>query len=353
MKPNRDLARWITWAVVAVAPATTAHAVSFTGVGFLPGRSQTDARGVSADGNVVVGAAQSPSDSSSTLEGFVWRRGFGIVGLGSLEPDTTSAANDVSRDGSVIVGGSAGLAFRWTAATGMVGISSGIPSSATEISGDGLVIVGNTQDVQGAFRWTASGGLVRLPAGTGLATSFDGSVVAGSVGGDAYRWTAASGVVPLEPPDGFGSVALAMSDDGSVIVGTSSPSLEPSPFRWTAAIGMVDLGSLGDVGLAFGGAVSADGELAFGKSDSRAFVWSSSSGMQDLRQVLATEFGLADELAGWTLFDVSDVSPDGLAMVGTGRNPEGQLEGWVAVVPEPSALALLVTGLGALIWTRR
>jgi uncharacterized membrane protein len=111
----------------------------------------------------------------------------------------------------------------------------GIDSIANSISGDGSVVVG-TAGLQ-AFRWTAAGGMVGLGTPPGdfysyaRAVNADGSIVVG--GSDRFdessetyvfqaaRWTAASGMQGLGhlPGGGLSSVALGVSDNGSVIVG--------------------------------------------------------------------------------------------------------------------------------------
>lgn len=94
-------------------------------------------------------------------------------GLGALSaPTPRSGARGVSADGSVVVGYSARTsgneAFRWTAEDGMVGLGD-FPggtffSEASGVSGDGAVVVGRGRDADDgeddAFRWTAETGLV-------------------------------------------------------------------------------------------------------------------------------------------------------------------------------------------------
>jgi probable HAF family extracellular repeat protein len=78
-----------------------------------------------------------------------------MVGLGFVPGGTKSQASGVNADGSVVVGNALDnnqnqAAFRWTAATGMVGLSTlsnprfGIFSSASGVNADGSVIVGNS-----------------------------------------------------------------------------------------------------------------------------------------------------------------------------------------------------------------
>jgi len=82
------------------------------------GVTMSDARGISADGSVVVGG--------SGGQAFRWTREEGIVGLGSLQSLYGSVATPVSTDGSLVVGGSisnSGFeAFRWTQEDGMAGL---------------------------------------------------------------------------------------------------------------------------------------------------------------------------------------------------------------------------------------
>ena len=222
-----------------------------------------------------------------------------------------SVANGVSGDGSVVVGnslfGSGYEAFRWTSAGGMVGIGKppGDHSSyARGINGDGSVVVGGSDYVVDddnlgfrAFRWTAAGGmqdLGYLPGGAiqsvALGVSADGSVIVGSSesasGYQAFRWTAAGGMQGLgDLPGGwFQSEANGASGDGSVIVGYGTAvSNNSEAFRWTSAGGIVGLGVLpGDLQSEANG-VSADGSVVVGNSNSgctdgcvgQAFRWTS------------------------------------------------------------------------------
>jgi probable HAF family extracellular repeat protein len=121
-------------------------------------------------------------------------------------------------------------------------------SWANGISGDGSTVVGasgdNTTSIirRKAFRWTEADGiqdLGDLPTGAedaeAKAANFDGSVIVGwSEGEDAignyaeaFRWTPTGGMEPLGLlfPDleiFRESRANAVSDDGSVIVGTAT-----------------------------------------------------------------------------------------------------------------------------------
>lgn len=116
--------------------------------------------GLSGDGSTVVGISY---DAQNNQQAFRWTASTGIAGMGFLpQPQTIapySAAYAANFDGSVIVGqsrsadsGSAGEAFRWTAAGGMQPLgdfaTGAFQSLAYAVSSDGTV-VGGRASVQG------------------------------------------------------------------------------------------------------------------------------------------------------------------------------------------------------------
>ena len=363
-------------AVIAViapgAPASPvpapAPAARFQGLGDLPGGEfQSLAAGVSADGSVVVGTSRSDLGD----EAFRWTRAGGLQRLGALEagPDglTQSSATGVSADGNVVVGysGRGGQvsaqfrAFRWTPAGGMQSLgvlnhpdhaddTANTYSMAHDVSADGNTIVGQSGSPFGsqeAFRWTPAEGMRGLgdmsaPSrlnSIALAVSSDGSTAVGRATGGAFRWTAAGGMqdVPL-PAHAIGpSIATEVNADGSVVAGRypyqslGEDGYYYHDFRWSAAGGSQQLPTGGIY------ALSADGSVVLGVIGNDAAIWTSAGGVQRLKDVLERQYGL--DLAGWTLNAALDLSADGTAIVGWGHNPAGQMEGWVAVVPEPTA----------------
>lgn len=160
------------------------------------------------------------------------------------------------------------------------------PSIADAVSADGSTVVGLSNSEQGfqAFRWTRGGGMA------GLGAFDDGAFLS--------------------------SQARGVSNDGSVVVGASvrpdSLNEDGSPFRWTAAGGLVYPGNLG--GDSTGGsadAVSADGSILVGTSDAadgtyHAFRWTEASGMVALPAVLNQQLARASAL-----------TPDGAIIVGS------------------------------------
>jgi probable HAF family extracellular repeat protein len=140
------LCTWLALLLLLLAGAAPVSA-QFIPLGDLPGGIfDSAASAVSADGMVAVGSSVSGS-SSPLVEAFRWTQATGMVGLGFLPGHSeTSRASDVSANGSIVVGasGDIGEAFRWTQATGMVGLGflpGGSSSIALGVSADGLVTI--------------------------------------------------------------------------------------------------------------------------------------------------------------------------------------------------------------------
>jgi len=351
----RRLALLVAPALVLIGlAAPEARSQSFTGLGVLPGGTQSAAARVSGDGSVVVG-------SSGSYRAFLWTRAGGMVDLGMLPGATTAYSTDVSDDGSVVVGtvyATEGVrAFRWTFAGGMVSL--GLPldgggdqeaynTFGTAVSGDGAVVAGFSDPVNTAFRWIDAGGMLSLGtpgAGYSIARdcNSDGTVLVGEItaglGDHAFRWTLQVGLQDLGTlPGGTISRAAGVSADGSTVVGYGNAGLAGiRAFRWTAASGMVSLGTLpGMTSYAYG--VSGDGSVVVGvlMSPNRAMMWTPSLGIVDLNTYFPS---LHLDLTGWTLTTANGVSVDGRTIVGTGTH-NGQTEAWVAQLSSPIPVPL-------------
>jgi probable HAF family extracellular repeat protein len=370
----RRLPPHICATALALSATTSLAAVpSFTPLGDLPGgETLSRAFDLSADGSVVVGLGS----SANGTEAFRWSAATGIQGLGDLPGGGfQSVAQGVSPDGQFVVGygtsASDFQAFRRGSDGVMVNLGD-LPgglvrSEANDASVGALVVVGHSSSANSgsdpsdfeAFRWTAQTGMVGLgdlPGGRfhseALAVSDDGSVVVGAgrtlsdrgtPTSTAFRWTAATGMQPLARlPDSIGDhAALDVSADGSVVVGYGANDLGYRPLRWSGA-GVQDLGQLNGLPT-LATATNADGSVVAGRAydSSDLFVWDQVSGMRSVKSIL-TAAGVLP--AGWELDDITAMSADGLTLAGWGHNPSGATEAFVLTVPEPDTGLLLLSG---------
>ncbi|GBD01341.1 hypothetical protein HRbin18_01062 [bacterium HR18] len=343
---------WLAKVVVGVVwlgSGVELQAQRLTWLGTLPGGNFSYATGVSADGSVVVGWAQS---ANGLTHAFRWTQSGGMQDLGTLG-GLMSDARGVSADGSVVVGTAWNAsvqfrAFRWTASGGMqdLGTLGGSTSEADGVSADGSVVVGVAENASGewrAFRWTASGGMQDLGTLGGSTSdaygvSADGSVVVGSATNASgerrvFRWE--GGVMQDIGPFGGGpcdriQCRYSVSADGSVVIGTRiNNNGDSRAVRWTATGGMQEIGTLGGpMSEAYG--VSADGSVVVGVAETasievRAFRWTASGGMEDLNTTFAALL-----TNGSVLAYAYAVSPDGRYIVGVGGNAAtGRLEAFL------------------------
>ena len=336
---------------------------SFTPASELPGGGfHGHSLAISGDGSTVVGSI----DTENGREAFHWNAQRGLTLLGDIPGGQHFGwAVASSHDGAIVLGNSsyktvltAGFSnaggwqpLLWSADGGMLGLDP--DAIARGMSADGSVVVGDTN--VGVFRWTATDGLdhVILRSRTHYVgandVSADGRIIVGwtnnSGRSEAYRWSAEGGLTMLGP----GSYASDISADGRVVIGRRGGAANNS--RWTEQEGWTPLGH----SQIHASGLSADGSVIVGRDTSRvqsgAYFWTPSSGIIDLREFLLAN-GVAN-VHDWNLYAGIDVSADGLTIVGSGINPNGEPEAWIATIPEPStmlltAIALLVLPLGLL-----
>jgi probable HAF family extracellular repeat protein len=282
--------------------------------------------------------------------------GARFLPLGYLdEADDFSFGQGISADGGTIAGESDNKAYRWTEAEGMVHLGvvpgGGNITGVRGISGDGNVIFGDG-GVGSYFQWTQSLGyqaLLLRPSntsfdGSAYATdpdtdiSADGTVLVGRearvFGVEAYRdspngfgGTTRQWLGDL-PGGEYGSIPLAVSANGEVVVGHSSTTADnmgtiidiSRPFYWTEGHGMIDLnawplGSASDVsakGLVVIGTGKPDFDFGPG---SEAFRWTPATGIVALPELLLDE-GIDIAAMGWTELFVGGISANGRVIVG-------------------------------------
>ena len=293
---------------------------------------------INNDGSCVVGYQD--SGFGTPFHALRWTQATGPVALGTLDPQNNSSrssfAIDTNQDCSVIVGfsdvtanGATQHAFRWTP-SGMVDLgapANGGPNSrAFGVSSAGTVIVGDADfpdpnnlisgKSRKAFRWTQAGGFQSVgelqPAGLSIATTVtgDGTVVVGQAstnsGSSAFRWVvptppAQAVMQPIGPlPGHTHAVATGVSDNGKIVVGTSSSfPLTRDNLRFNNGTG--------------------------------AFRWTQAAGLQDLRQVLIDN---GVDLTGITLVSVTGMSRDGQWIQGAATTPQTAVNQTVAFVAQ-------------------
>jgi probable HAF family extracellular repeat protein len=355
-------------ATAGLTLASSAGAQTFTGLGGLAGGTFTIGTGLSNNGAVVVGDADSAAAGGHS-HAFRWTNSGGLQDLGSIPGGDYSYAYGTSADGSVVVGyggasgtANANRAFRWSSADGMVNLgimNPGETSIASAVSDDGSVVVGKsaTPTSGRAFRWTQATGLVSLgtlPGGhysEAYGITPDGSVIVGyseisqgiQTGYRGFRWTSAGGMQSLGWLNGWDTEAWAISANGLVVVGYGgSAGGHLRATRWTTATGQVDLGILSGEVYSYAFATNHDGSIIVGGSGhgvdtggsvlspvNRAFLWTPTGGMIDLNEYLPT---LGIDLSGWVLRNAEGMTPDGRTIAGDGEH-NGIREAWIATVP--------------------
>ncbi len=217
--------------------------------------------------------------------------------------------------------------------TGLGDLQGGnVSSVATAVSAGGNVVTGYSQTDVGteAFVWNPTDGLTPLgflpgggavsnPLSQGIALSADGSSVVGTStleGGGlaAFRWSQGTGFLNIGDLPGSGTigVALGVSADGGVVVGSGLGQAGLRPFRWDEEGGMTELATLRDgSGDAF--AITPDGNRIVGVSSFEATVWDSDG----------VPVGLGDLPRGDFSSEARAVSADGSTIVGFGTSRRG------------------------------
>jgi len=180
------------------------------------------------------------------------------------------------------------------------------------INGDGSVIVGGLPSSP-SVRWardsvTQTYGIIYCAGGEASGVSHDGSVVVGSTYyGWAYRWTASGGTQNLGYiSNGWWSTAHGVSGDGSVVVGQGNIADPDHPnqeigsraYRWSSSTGMQSIGTLAQWTNSNALGVNFDGSVIVGESYNQAFRWTSGSGMVGLGFLAGQSSSLASAING-------------------------------------------------------
>lgn len=312
-------------------------------VGLLPGGTISEIRGLSQDGSVAAGMANTTGGAWRAVR---WTTSGGLASIGTLHNHSKAFA--INSDGSVVAGettvpSGATQAFRWTSTGGMTALPTlpgGVTAVAFRCSADGNTIVGyantsTTVNAFHAFRWTTTGGLQdinsSIPGAISYAYGVDwsGNVITGllrlpSTPDRLFRWTPSTGMQDLGGLPGANlSFGWAVSGTGNAITGSSQVTGDGMhAVRWTQPAGLQDLGGGGKDGRA----MNSDGTVVVGNQGSGAYIHSQFAGTLDLTQFLTVR---GANTLGWTLTQCWAISPDGTALAGIGHNALGTNRGWV------------------------
>jgi uncharacterized membrane protein len=326
----------------------------FALVGVPSGTTGNQLIAVSGDGNVFGGQLS----VSANIQAAVGTLATGLVGIGRLLPShTTSLVEALSGDGSIAVGQSTGAsteAFRWSEASGMVGLgllpgpgSNG--SVASNVSQDGTVVAGIgsfSPSRYEPFRWTQATGLIGLgtadvtrPSCVVTGMSADGAVIVGwcDTSGTAnelpFRWTNGTGMqlLPL-PAGGTKGGASDVSANGQVVVGFVTIAGVEQGYRWSQATGPVSIPGPAGATQSSLTAVNADGSIAVGQgtfpSGGQATIWDATRGLRLLSTALS-QVGVS-VTSGRRASDATGISSDGHTIVGSAANLQGFVWGYIA-----------------------
>lgn len=222
---------------------------------------------ISPDGQFIVG--RSPSDKGTPI-GFVWNNGQSSFYRLTDEEGTYSRLTGISYDGSIAVGQSA---IPGSLALHAMVVRDGVPSA---LSYPGEASTSWAYDVSG-----------------------DGQLAAGWAGFPDFSsipllWTVATGdyeVLPV-PEGGLAVDLLAMSEDGSIIVGATyffvGDLIHARPTYWDADRNPVIIPDLGEFQYGSAWSVSADGSMIVGQmlnadySEGRGFIHQPGGSTRDL-----------------------------------------------------------------------
>lgn len=335
----------VAGSLAAAGLGSPASAADLRGTGFLAGGQASFARGVSRDGRFVIGESHDPIAGAQVAA--KWSQCLATLTLQQTFTGPEASGRAADGDGITTVGAAFGTSpygVVWDAAESPF-VLGGDPDSLGTVAnsiGD-TSIVGAVQTVRGLrpCEWDRDGNLrflATIPSldttGEALGVSVSGDVVVGYLWSTtgfvphAVVWTRTGGAALL----GQG-VARAVSLDGSTVVG----SLGQSAFRRTSA-GVDLLGTLTGDRSSEALAVSGDGSvvvgLSHGPNGSHAFYWSASTGMIDLADLLRV---LGANTTNWSLMRATGISADGLTIVGSGVNDLGNPEGWIATLATSTA----------------
>ena len=141
------------------------------------------------------------------------------------------------------------------------------------------------------------------------------------------------------------SEAEDITRDAMYIAGYSHNGTNSLATRWAWDGSAYTIMALGGAPLgSFAMALSEDGQVIVGAGGGQAFIWDPINGYRNVMDVLVS---LGIDMTGWTLTQGTGISFNGKTLCGLGTY-NGIAQGWIATVPEPSSLLAFAVGLTSL-----
>lgn len=321
---------------------------------------------ISPDGRFVVGDAfwHDPISYESRHEGVLWDLRGGMRLLGNISP--RMVANDgVKVIGHVYESSSQGYMSQWTPTGGIERIGGYAVDpyewSVTSMSADGKTLVGIRNDFpqSDAFRWTEDEGFTSAGLG-GHCSSVSTSQLSPNgefaAAGIEHRCVSSASLSIWGPSGDFEQIDAAqtwpisvadVSNQGTVLSSMAGGAVLSGTGGTRTISTDVYMWAISDLGRTVGQLVYYD------ETVESAVTWDAVHGVRTISQWLSTEYGLADQLAGWKIESARDISANGRTIIGGGKSHDGQYRNWIATVPEPSSAILAVAGLAAAFVLRR
>ena len=305
--------------------------------------------------SIAIVAAATSSDAQSGSPSFT---SLGDLPGGRFESIATAISPDGTRVFGQSAGGQGSQRFVWSAETGMVTVDHEGSTDWTSLYAANGMVVGNTDTVedsqQGVRRITAptvqfAGTLRQLlttsPAQFDMTASLSGSTHLARAVSDNGEWilTVAEDATTLtghlwqtQPLEIVRTVThfdefADITNDGSIL-GARKTSKTSVPVILHATGEEEELSALpSGWSMTAASAISNDSQTIVGQAtDSsgakQAFVWNRETGYRLVASI-------APDHSDWQLAQAVDVSSDGSAIAGYGRNPLGQAEAWLVTLP--------------------
>jgi hypothetical protein len=323
---------FVVLAIASAALPARAEQASFLRLEWPPGGAVW--ADLSGDGTTLVGDMAAPN---GTTVGFRWRAATGYEVI-AYPGAIGTVCRAVSYDGEVVCGSTdtqiGREAFRWTPAGG-IEILGDLPTGpvrafATRMSADGNAIsgVGTTSlshNIEG-FYWTRELGMIPIGDFPGnvrysapLGISADGSTLTGAgrstYGDEAFLWTPGGGLRSFDPPGHIVGLGIAISADGSTVLG-----LAYYGFLWDAVRGPRDFPPVNGH-LFIPENMTADARYVVGHHDpisgdaDVAYIWDQRNGYRKF-STLMTSRGV--DLSGWSITNLRHISDNGRVILGIG-----------------------------------